>query len=334
MLSNKSTLLTSIAITMTIGLTGCNKADSVTHKEADSQTTQSTVKANAPQSDYLARESIILEKNTPPIHTQPNPDAIKLIPKNFPFVENGYLTVAVNAVSSAPLVVVAADNKTQIGAEIDVARLIADSLGLKLKIITTSWENWPLGIVSGKFDAVLSNIAVTEERQKKYDQVTYRNDTLAFYVAKDSKIKPINGPDDISGLKIIVGSGTNQERLLLKWIEDNNKKGLPPAQPVYFGDNAAASLALRSGRVDAMILPNISGRWLQLNGVDIKKIGKLNGIWSVAVTLKKGTGLANAIQSAINGEIASGKYNQAFSRWNLQEDIVPQALINPPTNKY
>ncbi|MFU8927659.1 ABC transporter substrate-binding protein [Acinetobacter puyangensis] len=323
MLLNKKSLSIGLALVLGLNVVGCNKNDT------ESKATKAVTTASA-KSEYVAKEQVILDKNTPPIHTQPNPDAIKLIPPNFHFAEKGYFTVGVLSLVAPPLHVLAADNKTHIGAEIDVARLIADSLDLPLKIVPTTWENWPLGIESGKFDAVLSNIAVREERKQKYDLVTYRKDTLAFYVKKDSQIQQIKGPDDISGLKIVVGSGTNQEKLLLAWIEDNKKKGLAPANPVYLEDSAAATLALQSGRVDALVIPNVSGRWQQLNGVNIKQVGQLNGVWLVAVALKKGTGLADAIQSAVNGVIRSGEYTQVFSRWNLQDDAIPTSLINPP----
>ncbi len=327
---NKSFLAISLAFSLGVPLLGCNKESPVPNKDIAVQSTKLDTTVDSTQSDYIAKEKAILDKNTLPIHAQANPNAIRLIPQNFQFVEKGYFTVGVISISAPPLTVLAADNKTHIGAEVDVARLIADSLGLKLRVVPTSWENWPLGIASGKFDAVLSNIAVTEERKKKYDLVTYRNDTLAFYTLGKSKIQHINGPDDIAGLKLVVGSGTNQERLLLKWIEDNKRKGLTPAEPVYLGDSAAASLALRSGRVDGLVIPNVSGRWQQFNGVDIRKVGQFKGVWPVAVALKKGTGLVNAVNSSINGVIASGEYLQSFERWNLQEDAVKTSLINPP----
>ena len=45
--------------------------------------------------------------------------------------------------------------------------------------------------------------------------------------------------------------------------------------------------------------------------------------------VKKGTGLVKAIQTSINGVIANGKYTQALTRWNLQNEGIPQSVINP-----
>ena len=279
--------------------------------------------------EFTEKERLTLKNNMVAVHTSKNITAVQTLPKDFKFVNDGYFTVAVGTNSFAPLHVLAEDNKTRIGSEIDIAQLIADSLGLKLKVIPTSWENWPLGLISGKFDAVLSNIAVTEDRKQKYDFATYRQDMLAFYVTQDSKIQSIKTPDDIAGLKIVVGSGTNQERLLLKWIEQNQKKGLDPTEPIYLEDGAAATLALQSGRVDAYVIPHVMGVWQQANGAKIKSVGVLDGTWSVAVAVKKGTGLIHAVQTALNGVIASGEDAQALSRWNLQKEGIPQSVVNP-----
>jgi hypothetical protein len=55
----------------------------------------------------------------------------------------------VAGLNQPPLTVFSDDNKTLLGSEVDVARLVADSLGLELNVVPTSWEDWPLGVASG-----------------------------------------------------------------------------------------------------------------------------------------------------------------------------------------
>lgn len=95
--------------------------------------------------------------------------AVAKIPANYKFVEPGTLTVAISALNSPPLALLASDNRTRIGSDPDIARLLAGSLGLKLKLVPTAWEDWPLGITSGRYDVALVNIAVTEQRKEKFD---------------------------------------------------------------------------------------------------------------------------------------------------------------------
>ena len=102
-----------------------------------------------------------------------------------------------------------------IGADPDFALLIADSLGLKLNLVPLAWADWPLGLASGKYDAVISNVGVTEQRKEKFDFSTYRLGLHGFFVKSDSKIAGIKEPKDAAGLSLSVGGGTNQERILV-----------------------------------------------------------------------------------------------------------------------
>lgn len=159
--------------------------------------------------------SIDLKANEQPLPVTVDQQAVAKIPANYKFVEPGTLTVAISALNSPPLALLASDNRTRIGSDPDIARLLASSLGLKLKLVPTAWEDWPLGITSGRYDVALVNIAVTEQRKAKFDFATYRVDSLAFSVKSTSNVQSITRAKDLAGKKVIVGSGTNQERILL-----------------------------------------------------------------------------------------------------------------------
>ena len=242
----------------------------------------------------------------------------------------GKLTVAVAFENSPPLALFADDNKTLIGSDPDIARTVADSLGLALNLVPTSREDWPLGISAGKYDAAIFNIAVTKQRKTKFDFATYRVDTLGFYVKSTSHITSINRPQDVAGLRIIVGSGTNQENILLGWDKQNRAAGLPPVQPIYVTDDAATNLSIQSGRADAFFGPHSTGAYKAALTGKTKMVGIGPSVAYVAVTSKKGNGLVNAINAAINGVIVSGEYAQVLERWGEGDEKVERSAINPP----
>ena len=141
--------------------------------------------------------------------------------------------------------------------------LIADGLGLEYNLVAVNWADWPLGIQSGKYDLIASNVTVTEERKELYDFASYRQDLLGFYVNANSDIESIEGAEDISACKIVVGSGTNQEKILLAWNEELEGAGEEPAELVYYDDQAASDLAPRrvaSTRRSAPTRPRPTGR--------------------------------------------------------------------------
>lgn len=267
------------------------------------------------------------------VKAEADPAAIAKISPAFKFVTPGTLTVALT-VGDPPLSTYATDSATPVGAEEDTASIIADALGLKLQLVPVAWPDWPLGLESGKFDAVISNVTVTEARKEKFDFSTYRLDVLGFYVKTDSAIQAISEPKDLAGLKVIVGAGTNQEKILLEWDKQNKDAGLAPVEFQYYDDTAAAQLALQSGRADVEFNPNAQLAYrARVNG-NTRLVGIINGGWpltaEIAVTTRKGSGLADAITQAINGLIGNGKYLETLTRWGLEAEKLPESRTNPP----
>ena len=86
---------------------------------------------------------VSIEANKTPINTAKNSDAIAQLPKEYRFAVPGKFTVAVAGLNQPPLTVFSDDNKTLLGSEVDIARLVADSLGLELNVVPTSWERPP-----------------------------------------------------------------------------------------------------------------------------------------------------------------------------------------------
>jgi len=265
--------------------------------------------------------------------TGPDTAAIKAIPADFKFVQDGVLTVGIS-VAWPPISTYATDTKTVVGFDPDLSQLIADSLGRKLKLVPLAWEDWPLAVASGKVDAVLSNVTVTEARKEKFDFSSYRRDVLGFYVPTKSPIQAIREPKDVAGLRVITDSGTNQEKILLAWSKSDADHGLKAVNVQYYDDYAVRDVALQSGRADAILSVNSGLAYAAAQKGDLRLVGTISGGWPVtadlAVTTRKGGGLAAPVTQAINDLIANGKYRQVLDRWNLGSEAIDTARTNPP----
>ncbi|MDS7594699.1 ABC transporter substrate-binding protein [Agrobacterium tumefaciens] len=259
--------------------------------------------------------------------------AVAAVPKDFKFVSPGKFTVAVSP-GGPPLATYATDAKTVVGADPDYALAIADSLGLDLELVSVAWADWPLGLASGKYDAVISNVGVTEQRKEKFDFSTYRQGLHGFFVKSDSGIASIQQPKDAAGLRIIVGAGTNQERILLKWSDENVAAGLKPIELQYYDDEATRFVALAAGRADVIVQPHAQLVFIAARDKNIKRVGTLSAGWpecsDVAITTRKGSGLAHALTLATNDLIKSGAYAKILDRWKLSEEALPESRTNPP----
>lgn len=262
-----------------------------------------------------------------------NPTRINEV-QNAQFIKDGYFTVGVSSSSTLPLHDYASDAKTLIGFDIDLALAIADSLDKKLQLVSVSWADWPLGLSSGKFDAVISNVTVTEARKKKFDFATYRKDDLGIFVKADSPIQSIQEPKDIAGLKVITDSGTNQESILLEWDGINVKAGLKPIEIQYYDDRALQTLAVESGRADVIFTVLALQSYLSALNGKTKHVGTINGGWpltaEIAVAFPKGSDLTAPVANVINDLIDEGIYGKILDRWALSAEAIEKSLINPP----
>ncbi|MFD1251799.1 Cystine-binding periplasmic protein precursor [Devosia equisanguinis] len=255
------------------------------------------------------------------------------LPADFKYAKDGVLSIAI-AAGAPPISTYATDGATVVGFDPDLGRLVGEVLGLPVEIVPIAWIDWPLGLTAGKYDAVISNVGVTEERKEKYDFSSYRKGVHGFYVKADSPITAIAEPKDIAGLRVITASGTNQERITLEWDRLNREAGLAPVEIQYYDDDAAASLAIASGRADVELNPNAPQAYKAAITGETKLVGTISSGWpnpaEVGVTTRKDSGLAEPVTAAINHLIDTGLYAQLLEQWNLTPEGVEQSQTNPP----
>ncbi|WGD37102.1 transporter substrate-binding domain-containing protein [Lysinibacter sp. HNR] len=300
-------------------------------------TTSSNQKDNrssATKTDPTVESAYNLGPDQDRVRIDPVTDAVaELHDSGFTPVTPGTLTVAVSPFSP-PLSFIATDNVTPVGSETDVAQLVADGLDLQLSLVAVNWADWPLGVQSGKYDAVISNVGVTEERKELFDFASYRRGLHAFAVLNTSPIDSLSEAKDVAGLSIVVASGTNQEKVLRTWSEENVAAGLEPVDLVYFDDEAAGILALESGRVDALFGPNPQAIYRAATGKSTKIVGTVSAGWpaisDVAVGTARGNGLIGPVHTVLKAVITDGTLTRALTLWDLSGEILPASEINPP----
>ena len=144
----------------------------------------------------------------------------------------------------------------------------------------------------------------------------------------------MNGRKDLAGKIIAVGSGTNQEKILVGWNDANVAEGLAPIDIKYFQNSTDYYLALSSGRIDGYFGPNPTAQYHVASAGETKVIGTFSGAGDalqgeIAVLTKKDNGLVKAFADAINHTIENGTYQQVLDRWNLASEAVTDLRGQP-----
>jgi polar amino acid transport system substrate-binding protein len=255
-------------------------------------------------------------------------------------LDSGKLVIGEGALPAGfpPLAFVGDDQSTLTGSEPDIGRLVAAVFGLTPVIDNATWDNLFVGIDSGKTDVGFSNITDTEKRKEKYDFASYRQDNLAFEVLKSSTWNFNGDYETLAGKTVAVGSGTNQEKILLEWQTKLKAEG-KVLTVKYYPDNNSTELALASGKIDAYFGPNPGIAYHIKQAANTanptRNAGKYSGAGAslqglIAATTKKGDGLAKPLADAINYLIQHGQYAQWLAAYNLSNEAVPAAQVNPP----
>ncbi|MFE0459882.1 transporter substrate-binding domain-containing protein [Kitasatospora sp. NPDC058965] len=254
--------------------------------------------------------------------------------------KSGQLVIGVGALPAGfpPLAFVGSDQKTLTGSEPDLGRLVAAVLGLKPVVQNSTWENLFVGIDSGRTDVAFSNVTDTEERKKKYEFASYRQDNLAFEVLKSSTWSFNGDYTTLAGKTVAVSSGTNQEKILLEWQAKLQAAG-QQLTVKHFPDSNSSHLAVVSGQIDAYFGPN-PGIAYQIaqdakSPAPTRNAGTYSGAGAslqglIAATTKKDSGLAKPVADAINHLIQQGQYAKWLAAWNLSNEAVTSSQLNPP----
>lgn len=90
------------------------------------------------------------------------------------------------------------ENDELVGFEVEVAKIIADYLGVEVRYTETAWSSIFAALDAGQIDMVVNSVAYTEERAEKYDfSEPYNYSQYAFMTLVEND--DINSLEDVKG---------------------------------------------------------------------------------------------------------------------------------------
>ena len=147
------------------------------------------------------------------------------------------------------------DGKDIVGIDVEIAKAIADKLGMELKVVDIEFDSIITGVQTGKYDMGMAGMTVTDERKESVDfSDSYATGIQSVIVKEDSEIKSV---DDIldkdTSYKIGVQLSTTGDI----YVSDDYDKAGKSADLIteYQTGNDAVS-ALAAGKIDAVVIDN------------------------------------------------------------------------------
>ncbi len=184
-----------------------------------------------------------------------------------------------------------------VGYDVDVARAVADKLGLKVEFVETPWDAIFAALEANRFDVVANEVTINDERKQKYDlsEPYSVGEGVIVTRADDNSVKSL---DDIKG-KVAGETATSN------WAEVAREHGARVEAVEGF---TQAIKLLNQGRVDLVINDSIAVyAYLAETGDTTVKIAGTTGEKSEqGFAARKNSGLLPDLNKALDELRADG----------------------------
>lgn len=139
------------------------------------------------------------------------------------------------------------NNGDFIGFEIDVARKLADDLGLKIELVPTKWSGIIPALLTGQLDIIIGGMSVTPERNLKTNFTIPYDYAGMSLVANTAKAAGMSKLDDFNSENVSIAARTGGSGI------NALKARLPKAKILLFDEEPQAVQEVLSGRVHAFV---------------------------------------------------------------------------------
>jgi polar amino acid transport system substrate-binding protein len=216
-----------------------------------------------------------------------------------------------------------------IGWAVEVGNAVAARLGLVAEYRVSRFENIIPGIIGGRIDMGESSFTDTAVREKQVDFVNYYIAGIQWASATGKKVDPGNA----CGLKVAVQATTYQET-----VEVPAKSaacvaaGKPAITKISLDTQDGAANAVALGQADAFSAdsPVTLYGLTKLKG-KLQKAGKTFETAPYGLAVAKRSGMAKAVQAALQSMVDDGSYGKILDRWGVADGGLKTITINAAT---
>lgn len=218
-------------------------------------------------------------------------------------------------------------NNEVVGIDVDIAKAIAEELGVELEIQDIEFDTVITSVKNGKVAMGLAGITVTPERAEEVDfSVSYATSTQYIIVKNDVTVNTVA---DLAGMKIGVQLGTTGDFVVSDEIngyydDDGNKTAdgaleNTGATVVQYANASLAAAAISAGKIDAVVVDKLPAELISSNYFGFKTVKFLYADGSdteesYAICVAKGN---DSLLEVINKVLADLKNNGKIDEFTI-----------------
>ena len=202
------------------------------------------------------------------------------------------------------------DKQESVGFEIDLAKMLAERMGVELELVQVPGASRIQYLLAGKVDILIAFLGVTPERalQVDYSQPYFTSDSNVLASA-DLKI---GSYEDLKDLRVAVVRGTTSDRYLTKRLGEGAL--------LRFDDTPSMYQALISGQIDVVTDTLYNAAQMMTSSPQIKlekKFAMFNQINGIAIRRDQ-QNLLNWLNNFVGFAKASGELGLMYEKWFKQ----------------
>ena len=197
------------------------------------------------------------------------------------------------------------DGDKIVGIDAEVAALIAEKLGMELKIEDVAFDSIIPGVQAGKYDMGMAGMTVTEDRLKDVNFSDSYAKGVQVVIVKDGGT--IASLDDVAGKKIGVQTNTTGDIYASGDFGEENV--------VKYENGALAVEALKSGKVDCVIIDNEPAKAYVAANEGLKILETEYVEEDYALCFKKDSDLVEKVNKAIAELNEDGTFDKIIDKY-------------------
>ncbi len=194
------------------------------------------------------------------------------------------------------------------GYDVDVAKLLAEKMGVKAEFVTTEWSGILAGLASNKYDVIVGQVGITAKRQETFDfSEPYTYSTPQLILRKNDSAS-YAGLAELKGKKLGVGQGSvfEQQAKAAAGVEVKSY----PSAPETLQD-------LTVGRIDAALNDSLMVAYLlSTSQLPLKAGARVGNLESMGIPFQKGNPeFKAALNKALADARADGSLQKISVKW-------------------
>lgn len=194
------------------------------------------------------------------------------------------------------------------GYDVDVARLLAAKLGVKVEFVSSEWASILAGLSANKYDVIISQVGINPKREQAFDfSAPYIYSMPQLIVRKDEKAV-YTSLADLKGKKLGVGQGS---------VYEQQAKAVPGIDVRSYAAAPDTMSDLASGRLDAALNDSLMSAYLlKISKLPIKAGAQVGAVERMGIPFHKGNPeFKAALNKALADVAADGSLKAISIKW-------------------